>query len=38
VLGLFGGADQGIPVDVVKEFEQALADVRRVLSEPPERD
>ncbi|HCO01935.1 MAG TPA: dienelactone hydrolase family protein [Actinobacteria bacterium] len=26
VLGLFGGADQGIPVDVVKEFEQALAD------------
>lgn len=25
VLGLFGGADQGIPVEQVKEFDQALA-------------
>jgi carboxymethylenebutenolidase len=26
VLGLFGGADQGIPVEVIQGFEQALAD------------
>ncbi|HEX6122027.1 MAG TPA: dienelactone hydrolase family protein, partial [Ktedonobacterales bacterium] len=25
VLGLFGGADQGIPVEAVKEFDQAMA-------------